>query len=97
LLVCSWVACNLRLNSSARNAFVLDAARRRIDATSWEIRNDYGFLAAAVAEGDSHEDLADVLQDWMGTEVAVGVCPNFWVSDYEGLISRAKSVLEGPR
>jgi hypothetical protein len=54
-------------------------------------------MAAAVASGDSREDLAKVLRDWMGMEVAVGVCPKFWAADDEGLISRAKGGVEGPR
>jgi len=54
-------------------------------------------IAAKTADGESHRELEEDLQDWMGTEVAVGVCPDFWASDHEGLISRAKGGVEGPR
>ena len=54
-------------------------------------------IAAMVTNGESHHELAEDLRDWMGREVAVGVCPHFWVADHEELISRAKGGVEGPR
>jgi hypothetical protein len=54
-------------------------------------------MAARVSEGDTHADLEDTLRAWMGIEIAAGICPNFWVADHEGMISRAKGGVEGPR
>ncbi len=54
-------------------------------------------VVARVAGGESHRELEEDLRDWMGVEVAVGVCPDFWVADHERLISRAKGGVEGPR
>lgn len=54
-------------------------------------------MAARVGEGDTHADLEETLRDWMGIEIAAGICPNFWVADHESMISRAKGGVEGPR
>lgn len=53
-------------------------------------------LSARVGQGDSHADLKETLRDWWGVDVAVGQ-PDVWIADHEGMISRAKGGVEGPR
>lgn len=53
-------------------------------------------LSARVAWGESHADLQETLHDWKGIDIAAG-CPDFWGADHEGMMSRAKGGVEGPR
>jgi len=54
-------------------------------------------LSAGANWGESHTDLQETLRDWLGVEVAAGLCPDFWGAEHEGMISRAKGGVEGPR
>jgi hypothetical protein len=47
--------------------------------------------------GDSHDDLRETLLGMIGSEVAVGTCPNFCAPDHDGLISASKGGIDGPR
>lgn len=47
--------------------------------------------------GDTHRDLMEDLQDWMGQSVAVGPCPPFIEGDNETMISASKGGIDGPR
>jgi hypothetical protein len=53
-------------------------------------------FCAGVCENNTHADLEEALRDWWGVDVAFGY-PNWWVADHEGMISRAKGGVEGPR
>jgi hypothetical protein len=47
--------------------------------------------------GASHIELRESLAELMGSEVALGVCPDFCRPDGEGLISASKDGVDGPR
>ena len=47
--------------------------------------------------GETHAELVEDLSDEMGEEVAVGLCPNFWDRDNDGIVSAAKGGIDGPR
>ena len=47
--------------------------------------------------GDTHACLSEDLRDFMGEEVAVGLCPNFNADDHETMISASKGGIDGPR
>jgi hypothetical protein len=47
--------------------------------------------------GDTHEDLAEALEDFKGEEVALGLCPDFNAPDGDDLISPSKGGIDGPR
>jgi hypothetical protein len=47
--------------------------------------------------GDSHTELRESLEELRGSEVALGVCPDYCVPDHEGLVSAAKGGIDGPR
>jgi hypothetical protein len=54
-------------------------------------------ISARAAINDSHSDLRETLLDWTGMEVALGLMPDFWVSNHEGMISAAKGGIDGSR
>jgi hypothetical protein len=47
--------------------------------------------------GASHVELQESLADLLGSEVALGACPDFCGPDGDGLISAAKDGIDGPR
>lgn len=44
-------------------------------------------LATQVCELDTRIELEQVLRNNLGLEVALGVCPNYWIADHEGMMS----------
>lgn len=47
--------------------------------------------------GDNHACLVEDLREFIGEEVAVGLCPNFIAADHEAMISASKGGIDGPR
>ncbi len=47
--------------------------------------------------GDSHDDLIESLNDYIGMPVSLGPCPHFNDPDNEDMISAAKGGIDGPR
>jgi hypothetical protein len=47
--------------------------------------------------GASHAELRESLADLHGVEVALGICPEYWGPDHQGLVSAAKGGIDGPR
>lgn len=54
-------------------------------------------ISSRSASGDSHEHLREVLSEFRGKNVALGLYPRFWESDSDTLISAAKGGIDGPR
>lgn len=54
-------------------------------------------ISIRYAWSDSHSDLREDLEEWLGIEVAFGICPDFMASDGVNLISASKGGIDGPR
>ena len=47
--------------------------------------------------GESHGELLESLREFDGVEVALGIWPELYVADHEGMISASKGGIDGPR
>jgi len=60
-------------------------------------REQWNSSCRVYREGDTHSDLREHLAEFFGHEVALGDFPNYVVDDHEGMISRSKGGIDGPR
>ena len=55
------------------------------------------FTLSNYADGETHAELLTCLEEFVGDEVALGPCPEYWREDHEGLVSASKGGIDGPR
>lgn len=82
-------------------AFIELASRSASEWSEYLLISDETRVESRVAQkailDDSPEELRANLAEMMGTKVALGPCPDFNLPDHEGLISRSKGGIDGPR